>query len=564
MKKLMNTLRNAKMKQKFWLALGSILVQVVILGIVCIVGLSLVVNNTRTFYHEDYMCNSTQHSMRKNVNSLMKNILWACTMEDAAQREVYLAEADADAAKLQEEFVTLEQLHEDKEQVAALGEAISESEEYRAVLMEMIRNGESGSVDYFNNEYNPEAEVVVSILKEVSEQVDADAEGANQKAILLGIVAILLVAILFVFSVMAVLFFVKALGNNIAVPIHELQGASEQLAHGNLEIEIEYESKDELGGLASSLRNVVALLKNIIPDIEYHLTRMADGDFTSTEVREDLYIGCYEPILASMRTIKTELNSTIGQIAMASQQVQAGAENMADGAQDLAEGATNQASAVEELTATINELTDQIEANTAKTVAASGEAAKVGNQAKNSQQYMRAVNDAMSRISETSQKIAEISNSIEDIASQTNLLSLNAAIEAARAGEAGKGFAVVASEIRALANQSAEAAVNTRTLIQDSLKEIEQGTQIVESTAASLTEVIDNIQAIVAAANEVSEASKIQAEAAGQVNIGIEQIAGVVQNTSATAEESSATSQELFAQSETLNSLVGHFTLEQV
>ena len=115
-------------------------------------------------------------------------------------------------------------------------------------------------------------------------------------------------------------------------------------------------------------------------------------------------------------------------------------------------------------------------------------------QARTSGEEMKGLTDAMQRINETSKQISDIIGEIEDIASQTNLLSLNAAIEAARAGEAGRGFAVVAEQIRKLADDSAQSAVHTRELIETSLQEIEKGNQITDKTAEALQKVVEGIE----------------------------------------------------------------------
>ena len=168
----------------------------------------------------------------------------------------------------------------------------------------------------------------------------------------------------------------------------------------------------------------------------------------------------------------------------------------------------------------------------------------------------------MNNIREASNKIAEIIGSIEEIADQTALLALNASIEAARAGENGRGFAVVATQVGALADQSSEAAKNTKDLIQNAIAAVEEGMQLANSTAESLLAVVDHVKVVNNTMTEIAEASDNQAVAANQITEGINQIAGVIQSNSATSEESAAASEELSSQADLLKELVGRFQYE--
>ena len=161
-------------------------------------------------------------------------------------------------------------------------------------------------------------------------------------------------------------------------------------------------------------------------------------------------------------------------------------------------------------------------------------------------------------------KIGEATKLIANIASQTNLLSLNASIEAARAGEAGRGFAVVADQIRTLAEQSAQSAVDSRTLIEASLNEVSNGNKGANEASASLQNVVVGVHAIADSAKEMKEISASQAMAMEQADVGINKIAEVVETNSATAQEAFATSEELTAQAVTMSNLVSRFELKKI
>ena len=290
---------------------------------------------------------------------------------------------------------------------------------------------------------------------------------------------------------------------------------------------------------------------------------MSNGNFNVESDCAGAYVGDLTELYVSIKNMNINVSNALREVESVSNQVNGGATNLAEAASSLAEGATDQAASVEEMLATMNTVSDGLKYTAQSVDEAYEQALNCANDAQQSHKEMGNMVESMNRISETSKKIENIIAEIENIASQTNLLSLNASIEAARAGDAGRGFAVVADEIRDLADQSAKSAVDTRELVNNTLREIEEGSRVANRTADVLYGVVDSIQKIAESAKTLSENTQIQAEAVEQADQSIARISEVVQSNSAAAEESYATSEELSAQAATMHNLVAQFQLKQ-
>ncbi|MBQ8279310.1 MAG: methyl-accepting chemotaxis protein [Roseburia sp.] len=374
--------------------------------------------------------------------------------------------------------------------------------------------------------------------------------------ILMGVLTVLIIVISKSISI--------TIAKSIANPLNELADKFEAFANGDLKTDFPVSNaNDEIAVMMNSSHDVVERLEEIISDVENLCTEMGNGNFTVTSKCETAYVGDFRYLLDSIETMRQSVSETLLEVNDSAEHVNSGAINLAEAAQELAEGATDQAASVQEMLATMNTLSDGLKETVRSMDEAHRQANKCAEDAQLGREEMGNMVESMNRISETSKKIENIIAEIEDIADQTNLLSLNASIEAARAGEAGRGFAVVADQIRNLADQSAKSAVDTRALVGDTLKEIEEGSKVAYRTADVLEGVVDAIQKIAETSQELRENSEQQAIAMEQADAGIERISEVVQSNSAAAEESSATSQELSASATSMHELVGRFQLKR-
>nr|WP_319487888.1 methyl-accepting chemotaxis protein [uncultured Caproiciproducens sp.] len=368
------------------------------------------------------------------------------------------------------------------------------------------------------------------------------------------IIAVIVIAFLFSLGI------ALKISRSISKPVKEMSRAAKRMAAGDLNVEINVDSKNEIGELGEAFAKSTASIRAYIADIAKNLGEVEHGNLN---VNSELdYIGDYADLKDSLSGIIVFLNDTMTQINQASEQVASGSEQVSDGAQSLAQGATEQASSIEELSASITEISAQVKDNATNAVNASKNVTLVSSEIDVSNKYMEEMLSAMTQINDSSSQIGKIIKTIEDIAFQTNILALNAAVEAARAGAAGKGFAVVADEVRNLASKSAEAAKNTTALIENSVKQVENGTRIAAETAKSLLRVVKSANVVTETVEHISKASTAQSDAIGQITLGVDQISNVIQNNSATAEQSAAASEELSGQAQTLKTLVQKFRLK--
>lgn len=308
--------------------------------------------------------------------------------------------------------------------------------------------------------------------------------------------------------------FALLIARSFSAPLGLAVNALQSLAGGDLTASLEIDAADEIGQMAGSLNGAIQKLRETMQDVA----------------------------------------SNAANVSGSSQELAAAADAIASGAQQQAASLEQTSASLEQITATVRQSADN--ARQASQVASGSR-----DSAERGQSVVADAVAAMAEINVASAKISDIISTIDEIAFQTNLLAVNAAVEAARAGEEGRGFAVVATEVRSLAQRSAAAAKEIKALIQDSLRKVEKGSELVNKSGETLRSIVGSVKGVTDIVNEIAAAAAEQSTGVEQVNTAMTQMDQVTQSNAAQTEQLSSTAQALSEQSARLRELVSVFVL---
>ena len=552
-------LENMQLRERINYGYRKVIIMMLVSGLFSIIVIGVLFSNMFNYVENVSAADQAVKMCRVNVNAAARNIREMALNNDTSSYSSYeqtveklLTDVDSQLQIIKKSGVVSE---------ADYNEYASYLSQWGNIGYSIIENIKKGNKDKATEEILNKCTPALNKVVEKAISLDDITDKASNKAAITtfifaaaGIVCI--IVCLSTAWILAKRTSKKVLATIIA-PLKSVENTADELMQGNLHSTLNYKSDDELGRLAHSLRNSIAILGSYVDDIDRAMKLFAEGNF---DVKPEVeWKGDFVGILNSFMLFEESMAETIKGIQRVSDEVSSAAEQVASSSNELADGATNQAAVVEELTATVAGVAEQVEKNSQSAKQISSRVGNLGEAISESNSKMQEMVASMNDINEASKEIDKIIATINEIASQTNLLALNASIEAARAGEAGKGFAVVANQVNLLADQSAKAAKESAVLIETSVRAVKKGMTIADETATQLEEVADSSKVITEEVTDIADTLGQQTVEIQQINEGIEQINDVVQTNSATSQECAAASEQMSSEAENLREMIRRF-----
>lgn len=492
--------------------------------------------------------------VRKDINAVAKRLLLALYQSEKESNSAESQRKDFNKrfATMQSYLDNIIKTSEDKAVAEDLQKRFDSYQTAAYALLDTIESGDlATAVEEFDVTFGTDDSSAqmqfTNALDAIGQKCEADAAKMIEDSKTLNNMVMVVLPVTFVIIIVASTIIFTLLSKSITTGVGVVVNATKKLVKGEFDFDINTSrfGKDEIGTMVHAVKNMSTQTSNVIQDICYMLMEMAKGNFAAKSKCADQYVGDYSNIITAYGDIHSNLKDIFTKMNEVAASVETGSSHIANGAMSLSQGSTEQASTLEELSANVQTIRDKVKVNAKSANDVEQFSANVAERISSENEQMGRVKDAMDEIANKSNQIENIIKTIDDIAFQTNILALNAAVEAARAGAAGKGFAVVADEVRNLAGKSADAASETSALIEDTIAAIQTGSKLITASAASLNEVKESSEKSKELVASIANEMQREAVSIAEITTGLEQIAQVVQENSATAEQSSASSQEL-------------------
>jgi methyl-accepting chemotaxis protein len=507
-----------KISLRLSICFGAVIIFMCLVAGIGVRSLSVVSDATNEIVNDRYVKVALVSQISDKVNTAARSLRNAILARDEQETKKYLDRADVNTAQVTEHLIQMEKLintPRGMELMKNIKDARAEYGARRQKLREFIfQQKKMEATGFLFAEVIPAQDKYFEALKEMTKfqvslmdkSVEKSASESSSAAKLMLIFAGIAIALSIICAVI--------ITRSITRPLNDAVVIASAVAAGDLTMDIEATAKDETGQLLKALKSMNESLHKIVSEV---------------------------------RAGTDTINTASGEIASGNLDLSSRTEQQAGSLEETA-------SAMEELTSTVKQNADN--ARQANTLAESASSVAIQGGSVVSQ-----VVETMGDINDSSKKIVDIISVIDGIAFQTNILALNAAVEAARAGEQGRGFAVVASEVRSLAQRSAAAAKEIKTLIDASVEKVDNGTRLVEQAGTTMNEVVASVKRVTDVVAEISAASHEQSEGIEQINLAITQMDEVTQQNAALVEEAAAAAQSLQEQSNRLSDIVTVFRL---